>query len=231
MELRTYDVTITGATPLLHHADNVPWADRLDEWRKSPAAKGKSVAGDDRTPPWRWVGNLYTDGQVVTIPADNIMRCLTEAGAMIVVSGKTTMKKYIQSGLAILDPDITLLVNDQAVPVAPIIDMVRDDEAAFADHQRLVEGFGFSLFVKRVRIGVGKSATKHIRVRPRFDVPWSLQFRVEAFDPKLWEGDPLPLATLFELAGRFRGLCDWRPGAPSSPGPYGQFSATVKRAK
>jgi hypothetical protein len=36
------------------------------------------------------------------------------------------------------------------------------------------------------------------------------------------------LGQLFEIAGDFAGLGDWRPSAPSKPGPYGMFSSEVK---
>ena len=39
------------------------------------------------------------------------------------------------------------------------------------------------------------------------------------------------LRELFGLAGMKAGLGDWRPGAPSKPGPYGKFDAEVKASK
>ena len=35
------------------------------------------------------------------------------------------------------------------------------------------------------------------------------------------------LEQLFEIAGRLVGLGDWRPSAPTSPGPYGMFNASL----
>jgi hypothetical protein len=36
------------------------------------------------------------------------------------------------------------------------------------------------------------------------------------------------LTDILEAAGKYKGLGDWRPSSPKSPGPFGTFSATVK---
>ena len=60
--MRTVRIELTGKMPLIMHADNIEWADEMEAWRTNPANKAKSKAGDDRTPPWRWIGSLnYND--------------------------------------------------------------------------------------------------------------------------------------------------------------------------
>lgn len=76
--MRSYTVTLTGKTPMLHHADNIDWSDEMDRWRKDASASKGSKAGDDRSPAFRWLGSLYHDGSVVAIPNDNLMRALME---------------------------------------------------------------------------------------------------------------------------------------------------------
>jgi len=44
-----YKFKLTGATPLLVHADDVEKADLLKAWRKNPENKNLSVPGDDRS--------------------------------------------------------------------------------------------------------------------------------------------------------------------------------------
>ena len=77
-----YSVTLVGETPLLMHQDNLAWEDVMAQWRKDPANKKASVAGDDRSPAFRWIGNLYTDNGVVSIPSDNLMTLLREGGSL-----------------------------------------------------------------------------------------------------------------------------------------------------
>ena len=58
-----YSVTLVGETPLLMHQDNLAWEDAMMQWRKDPANKKVSVAGDDRSPAFRWIGeNALTRG-------------------------------------------------------------------------------------------------------------------------------------------------------------------------
>ena len=56
--IRSYLVTLTGRTSLLLHHDNIAWSDQMELWKDNPANKGKSKAGDDRTPAFRWIGNI-----------------------------------------------------------------------------------------------------------------------------------------------------------------------------
>jgi hypothetical protein len=51
--MRNYEVTMTGTQPLLLHADDIEWADRMSAWKDDPANKKTSKAGDDRSPAWR----------------------------------------------------------------------------------------------------------------------------------------------------------------------------------
>ena len=76
-----YKVTLTGRMPLLMHADDVQWADRMEEWKLYPANTKLSKAGDDRTPAWRWLGYTYHDGKRLVIPSDNLMVTFRDGGA------------------------------------------------------------------------------------------------------------------------------------------------------
>src|SRR5690606_31225901 len=86
-KMRTYQVTITGKTPLLMHWDNIEWADRMAAWKDDPKNQKLSKAGEDRTPAWRWIGSMYHDDDKVSMPSDNLMRCFMEGGAMVPVPG------------------------------------------------------------------------------------------------------------------------------------------------
>ena len=67
---------------------------------------------------------------------------------------------------------------------------------------------------------------KHVRVRARFET-WQVT-GVLGLDESLPELTFDVVQQIFALAGRV-GLLDWRPGSPKSPGPYGMFTAEVKK--
>lgn len=218
--MRTYNVTLTGKTPLLMHADNIEWADYMDEWKSEPANKKTGKAGDDRSPAWRWLGCVYHDGNVVGVPAANIMRCLMEGGAMVPVPGAKmgkTFKAQTQSGMMCVEPLWPLHVNGSPVEWNSIESL--KDEAKFAQQKKRTQQIGFELIVKRAKIGT----SKHVRVRPQFAAGWMLRGQLAIWDDQI---DDKSLARILEYAGQYKGLGDWRPGG-KTPGPYGTFEATL----
>jgi hypothetical protein len=122
--MRTYNVTITGVTPLLMHQDNIEWSDRMDAWKNDPKNKKSGKAGDDRSPAYRWIGSTYHDGTHVALPADNIMRCLMEGGAMVLVPGGRngkTFKAQTQSGIVLAEAFWRLEQNIEWASIASLI--------------------------------------------------------------------------------------------------------------
>lgn len=214
--IRKYQVKLEGLTPLLMHADNVEWADEMERWKNDPANKKLSKAGDDRTPAYRWLGYVHHDGQHVCIPSEYLAACLLGAGALVPVpggrSGKT-FKAQTQSGMGVDEAFTPLLVNGRHVEWPALAAL--QDEAEFARHKHVTGTLGFDLVVRRVRVGT----SKHIRVRPKFD-RWALEFPVSVWDDQITDE---VLKTLFEYAGQYKGIGDWRPSSPQKPGPYGRF--------
>jgi len=206
--------------PLLMKADSIEWADLMEAWKNDSANKSKSKAGDDRTPPWRWIGCLYYDDPkngVVTIPSENIMRSIMGGAAEVATGkGKKTFKSQSQSGLLCSAFHWPLLINGKPIKMADI--QALKPLKSYAAHVEAAQGLGFSLFCKRARVG----AAKHIRVRPRFD-NWSTTGEIVITDEQITK--PV-LRQILDIAGRFKGLCDWRPSAPT-PGPFGTFTAEV----
>lgn len=218
--MRIAAIEIVGRTPLLMHWDNLEWADEMDAWKSKAANKAASKAGDDRTPAWRWIGSLYTDGAHVVMPSDNIMRALMEAGAMVPTGkGKGSFKAKTQSGIQPMAPSFVVRVGGKPVPYGPVAGL--RDETSFGAHKAAVKAMGFELSVKRATIG----ASKHVRVRPMF-AEWALTANLAIIDPQI---DEDALTQILDCAGQFKGLGDWRPGSPKRPGPYGQFTATVTK--
>lgn len=216
-------ITINPKTPILMHADNIDWADRMDAWRADADNKAMSKAGDDRTPPWRWIGCLNFDDfktGVVTIPSEYIMRTLMEGAAGVPTGkGQKTFKSQSQSGLICSDFHWPLLVNGKTIPMAEIQKLMPPGKVSFQQQKEAAEDLGFSLFVKRVKIG----ASKHIRVRPRFD-NWSVTGEIIITDEQITKKI---LQSIFDQSGTYKGLGDWRPGC-KTPGPWGTFKAEVE---
>ena len=219
---RQYAVTLTGVTPLLMHFDNLDWADYMKRWQKDPANRSESVAGDDRSPAWTWIGSLYHEAGLVVVPADNLMTVLREGGKRCPTGkGQATFKAQSQSGIVVNESAWPLEVNGTRVPMKTITAL--KTERDFEAHKECVEKLGFSLFVKRAKIGT----SKHVRVRPRFD-NWSASGTLTVFDDMITTD---VLKNIMTFAGAYAGLGDWRPSAPKSPGPWGKFTATVIEVK
>lgn len=217
MDTRTFQITLTGSAPLLMHMDNIPWADEMELWKNEAAKnKGTSKAGDDRTPAWRWIGCVYHDAGVIAIPADNLSRCIMEAAANFIVAKNKTFKEQTQSGMMFTEFGWPLLVDGKTVAMDAITKMRKSND--FHEQEEAVKKLGFSLYIKRAKVGT----SKHIRVRPRFP-RWSCQGTVQVWDPMITEK---LLQDMFTFAGERKGLCDWRPGG-KTPGPFGRFTASV----
>lgn len=219
--MRTVRVELTGKMPLLMHADNIDWADKIEAWKKDPKNKALSKPGDDRTPAWTWIGCLNHDDPqtgVVTIPSEYLMSCIM-AGAAAVPTGKgqKTFKAQSQSGILTDSPHWPLLVNGGVIPMSAITPLLSVD--TFTDHVDAIQKLGFSLFVKRAKV----NNTKHVRVRPRFD-NWSVAGDLIITDRQITDG---VLENILDFCGRLKGLGDWRPSSPKSPGQFGTFEARI----
>jgi len=219
MSFRTYAVTITGAMPLLLHGDDLDWRAQMAAWRADPDNKAKSIAGDDRSPAWTWIGGLYHDGDVIGLPSDNLMTTLREGGARVPVAGKRslTYKRQSQSGLVVNELIWPLIGAKGGVRYSAIEPLLSEPD--FEAHKAAALALGFELFAKGARIG----QSKHIRVRAKF-AKWTAAGTITVFDETI---TTQVLEHILTAAGRFCGIGDWRPSAPKSPGPYGTFTATA----
>lgn len=219
MEMRRYEVRLTGQTPLLLHHDNLQWAEVMQAWGRDPANKKTSVAGDDRSPAWRWIGNLYTEAGRIVVPSDNLMTLLREGGKRCPTGKRgATFKSQTQSGILIDTASWPLFVDGKEVPYAPIHALIENTN--YQAHEAKAKELGFELFAKRARVG----QAKHVRVRPRFD-RWETAGTLTVLD----EGITTEILQLIlSYAGAYAGLGDWRPSSPKSPGPFGKFTAVIK---
>jgi hypothetical protein len=220
--MTTYQVRIVGTTPIIVHADSVEWADFIAAWRGDPKNKGLSKAGDDRTPPFSWMGCLnysHAETGFLAVPGEYLAKALMGGAAGVPTGrGKATFKSLSQSGLLCGNSPWPLLVDGKKIQMSEIRKL--RDLATFGEHLQAVRGMGFDLLVKRARIG----QQKHIRVRPIFH-RWSTEGEILVLEDQLIKR-PI-LEQFLELGGRLKGLGDWRPGAPT-PGNFGMFKAVVE---
>jgi hypothetical protein len=218
----TYRVNfeLTGEMPLLMHWDNIEGGDLLKEWRQDPKNKNQSVPGDDRSPAWTWHTYLYTDGEFVTIPQDNLMSALMAGGAQVILKRQKTYKELSQSGILIASEHLHLEYGEGKQLTMAQVAAIK--ELSFSKQAEACQELGFRLFCKRAKIG----NSKHVRVRPRFE-QWRVTGQLQVISDDL-QFDKLEL--IFNYAGR-AGLCDWRPSSPKRPGPYGMFTAKLKQVK
>ena len=92
--MKRYEITLTGLSPLLMHWDNIDLAGQMKKWREDPENFKLSVAGDDRSPAFTWLGSMYHDGKYIAMPSDNLMRCYMEGGAQVLVPGGKNNKTF-----------------------------------------------------------------------------------------------------------------------------------------
>lgn len=221
--MKRYSVRLVGATPLLMHYDNLAWDEVIKKWQKDPANKALSVAGDDRTPAWRWIGYLYTDGGMVAMPADNLMSALREGGKKVSTGrGQQTFKALTQAGIIVDQAAWAFETQGRQVSYDQVSHLIENHD--FNEHMETAKKLGFELFVKRAKIG----KAKHVRVRPRFD-NWQAYGSLTVLEDQLITDDVLRLILI--NAGAYCGLCDWRPGSPMSPGVFGKFSVEMSVLK
>jgi hypothetical protein len=205
----------------MHH-DNLSWAETMKKWTGDPANRQGSVAGDDRSPAWRWIGNLYTESGKIVIPSDNLMTVLREGGKRCPTGkGQSTFKAQTQSGIVVDQSAWPVLIDDRTLDYAPIKALIENPD--FAIHEQTCIDQGYSLFVKRAKIGTAK----HVRVRPRFD-KWAVKGTVTVLDDMITTD---VLRNILVFAGTYAGIGDWRPSSPKSPGSFGKFISEIKEIK
>jgi len=219
--MKQYSITLEGLSPLLMHNDNLAFSEKVQAWRRDPANKENSVSGDDRTPPWTWIGYTYHDGKHLGIASDNIMTMFREGGAKVHTGkGNETYKKQTQFGIMLDQQQFEVVINEKPIEVKKIKPLIGNLE--FNTHLETAEENGFELLVKRAKIG----RSKHIRVRPMFR-EWVAYGSITVLDEDLSGLTKDTLQIILNQAGALCGLCDWRPSSPAS-GTFGRFTPHIK---
>ncbi len=215
-----FKFTLKGVSPLLVHADDVELSDKVKAWQMDPVNKPISVPGDDRSPAWTWQTYAYTDGKHLTVPADCLMACLIQAAAQVMLKAPKSFKEAAACGLFLQDDHMPILVGGKPISAPAVVKL---SELTFAEQAEGVKKLGFDLFVKRAKVG----QAKHVRVRPRF-TGWELKSEIHVLAKEITEKH---LRQIFDIAGFYKGLCDWRPGSPKKPGRFGRFEAKLEKIK
>ena len=230
MPLRSYTVTLLGENPLLIDRDNLTFVEDVKEWQHNPDNRDKQKPGDDRSPAWAWLGKLYYEDTSllwqVSIPVGMLQACIRDAATMIrhpTGRANKTLKDVSQSGILIAEAFIPLLVpgEDAWRPISykALYERLRGEDD-FRIHESLVKEHGFQLSVLAAK-PPGQRA-RHVRVRPLFP-KWQAICHVTVTDDVLTEAI---LTQIFEYAGRYKGMGNWRPST-IRPGSYGTFKTEV----
>jgi hypothetical protein len=221
--MEQYKIRLEGTTPLLMHNDNINFSEKIQAWQRAPENKALSIAGDDRSPAWVWIGYLYHDGVNLGVASDNIMTMLREGGAKVLTGkGKETYKKRTQSGIMLDRQQFDLVVNgSELIPMESISGLIGNNE--FMEHIKKAESLGFELMIKRAKIG----RAKHVRVRPMFR-NWALTGSLTVLDSELTGLTQEVLQLILNQAGALCGLGDWRPSSPGS-GTFGMFRPYIEK--
>lgn len=147
-----------------------------------------------------WKKKLYTENGMVIIPGENIHECMKEAskywGQKIPRAGNKTYTDLIISAVICENIETGISENDE----------------------KMVIQFGKNVNGNPTR---GKGGPKVYRIRPLLPIGWTGSFIMHVFDSRLTTH---VLNTIFEFAGTFKGLCDWRPT-------YGRFSVVSMEEK
>jgi hypothetical protein len=132
------------------------------------------------------------------------------------LKGTKSFKEASQVGLFLVEDHFPILIGGKPIALKSIQALWDLD---FESQLEKVHELGFDLLVKRARV----NSTQHVRVRPMFD-GWEIRGHVDIVAPEIKEPD---LKKMFEIAGFYKGLGDWRPGSPKSPGRFGRFNPTL----
>jgi hypothetical protein len=216
--MSTYEFVLTGISPILFHADDIEMNDELRAWRDDPANRPRFTPGDDRTPAWTWHTYLYSDGEYLAVPGENLMTGLRQAGAQVPMKGAKTFKSATQSGLLILDEFCEFRGPEGQIPMEAVAAL---QHLPFKEQADAVQEWGAKLFCKRAKVG----QAKHLRVRLRFE-DWTIRGKIKALNPAITDK---VLDQFFAIYGSDVGCLDWRPSSPRSPGPYGRCAAKLKK--
>lgn len=224
MPPRPLTLTLTGKSLFLMDRDNISFAEEIATWTKDPANADSQKPGDDRAPAWGWLGKLhYGLDDLVGIPEHMLSPCIRAAGAMIPhpsARGGKTLKEPSQSGIQFAKTSFPLWLRHDTPPGWHTINYKElhgklRSEDDFSQHEAIARSLGFIVDVRRSKPQYNRS---HIRVRPAFG-NWACICDISVNDDILTDEI---LVQLFTLAGKHKGIGNWRPSAGKA-GSYGQF--------
>jgi len=180
----TYQIEISGLSPMLHHSSAGIGMDKESGKKKG----GEAINGD----PEEWRKSVYfDDNEGVYFPSLNIEACLVEASKNFKVTGRATATKYFKSSISINEDMVPFFVNGKKISSLEDIAQGKD---------------GCQVFKMSVRNPATRM--RNTRYRARFD-NWSCKFNILVLTD-----DYIPQARLkevLEYAGMYVGLGDFRP--------------------
>lgn len=180
-----------GTSPLLMNRMSESTLEGLRT--KVKAAKNKDV-GHVRTPREDAAPKIYGTDERPIIPGENLMACLIEAGVFV----RLDAKRQISTGKATILPGLMSLLDFEL----PLVDPDSGEPCKWEPD---------------LRKGTNPNGNEAVAIcRPRFD-RWAFFAKIEIDEREIGEN---AIRSLWDLAGRRRGLGDFR---PARKGIFGQF--------
>ena len=197
--VKQYTATIRGVRPLIMHSSKM--TDSLNPIVVEMSKLTSIKSADKKTEKVQWqiaklefTGSLYLgdEKKVPVVPVDNILRMIRD-GAAAARRGKD-----MEAGVEILG-DMDGGENSALQYTGP-----KDVEGLWDAHDKNGDWtYRFRKYAKPK----GQGAVQ--RTRPRFPVGWAVTFTVGI--PHYSNVDPQHVKDALDIAGRLKGLGDWRP--------------------
>lgn len=224
--MKKYNVKLTGLDTMLWNRDNFRFDAEVSKWQKGPSGRD-CPRGDDRFPAWKWIGKIYHDAteKSFALCCDEVISAvLSEAGKGITMSGKKTYKEPAKTAIEYINDYAEIKLRGKPIPFSPFKKLFTGDVTDMDEHTEIAQKHGIDIDIRRVSMG----GSKHVRCRPLIPVGWTAEFSMSVDDEII---DKNTLKQLFHIAGTRKGIGDWRPGSPKSPGKHGRFNAEIKEMK
>jgi len=165
-----------------------------------------------------WEDKIYVDeNDEVYLPAIWFERAITKIASnwKIPGGGRTSYKRWAQSSMMIMPDEIPV----EGVSYGDFKKAEDKEQVSMGNQlRRKYENAG--LYIARVKIG----SSSIVRVRP-FIYPWSITLKVYG-RTQIAEADPELLAEMFNHAGTYPGVGDYR---PQNNGKFGRFEVESVR--
>jgi hypothetical protein len=199
MAIERVKVLVVGTRPLLMNRMTPEELEALDDKTKKKGKAAAKAPAQERAAAKVYAARHSTGEERPVMPVENLMACLIEAGKYVRLDGK----RQVSTGRATVLPGVLTITT-------PVLWLLKPNGGE-------ASAWGIAEWRYELRQGRNPNGGEAVAiVRPRFET-WAFDLEIEV------DTDTMPLdayRTLFDLAGKRIGLCDFR---PQCKGIFGQF--------